>query len=179
MGLRGGKRPREVSALVYPNVIDQHGLREDRGTVGIARPASADRDVQQNEEFVMVDPFRSFREICRRARGVELIVDVEADGFVFPFDRVNVEVVGEGRVAGKAEGCTDALAAGVFRTVNRAVDERRFLADIFHDVDLAALRPSALTDVVAEHPESGPDALTAGNLNAGFEASVFARELAQ
>ncbi len=54
----------------------------------------------------------------------------------------------------------------------------RFAADVFHDVDLAARRPADFVDVVAEHPERGPDSLSIGNFDAGFEASVGLIEFA-
>jgi hypothetical protein len=44
--------------------------------------------------------------------------------------------------------------------------------DVVHDVDLAAGGPALAVDVRAEHPERGPQALAARDLDAGFEASV-------
>ena len=52
-----------------------------------------------------------------------------------------------------------------------AVDNGGLLADVFHDVDLAALGPADFVYVVAKHPEGGPDALALRDFDAGFEAA--------
>jgi len=52
----------------------------------------------------------------------------------------------------------------------------RLLTDIFHDVDFAALRPADPFDVIAKHPEGGPDALALRDFDAGFEAAEGLRE---
>jgi hypothetical protein len=62
--------------------------------------------------------------------------------------------------------------------VDGAVNGGWLFADIFHDVDLAALGPADRADVVAEHPERGPDALAFGDFDAGFEAAEGLREQA-
>jgi hypothetical protein len=49
-------------------------------------------------------------------------------------------------------------------------------ADIFHDVDFAAAWPLVFLDVVAEHPEGGPNSLPCGDFDAGLEAAVGLRE---
>src|ERR1051326_6720749 len=79
---------------------------------------------------------------------------------------------------GQAEGISNAFVTRVARTVNSAMNGGRLFADIFHDVDLAAGGPARLVDVIAEHPECGPDSLTARDLDAGLETAVVLRELA-
>src|ERR1051326_579774 len=49
---------------------------------------------------------------------------------------------------------------------------RGLAADVLHDVDLAAARPTDRGDVVAEHPERRPHTLSAGNANASLEPAV-------
>src|SRR5260370_27747102 len=63
-------------------------------------------------------------------------------------------------------------------TMERTMDRARLLADIFHDVDFAASGPVDGSDVVAEHPESGPHPLSGRNLDTGFEAAVSLAEAA-
>lgn len=46
------------------------------------------------------------------------------------------------------------------------------LSDVFHDIDLTALWPSDSADVGAEHPESGPHALSSGEFGSHFEFTV-------
>src|SRR5215813_5112814 len=48
----------------------------------------------------------------------------------------------------------------------------RFAADIFHDVDLAALRPAVRGDVIAQHPESWPHSLPCRNFDKRFKSAV-------
>src|SRR5450631_4579673 len=163
--LRGG-------TLVHSHVIHQHGLREDGGGVRVSRPASANCDVQQQEEGMVVDPLCSFGQVGGSAGGVEVVIDVEADGVRFPFDGEDVKVVGKALVGGKREGRADTVCAGISGAVDGAVNQRGLFADVFHDVDFSAGGPAGFVDVDAEHPEGGPDALSARNLHAGFEAAV-------
>src|SRR5215471_1118611 len=52
----------------------------------------------------------------------------------------------------------------------------RLAADVLHDVDFSALRPSDRVDVLAEHPECRPHPLPGGNLDARLESAVGLRE---
>src|SRR5258707_7110706 len=104
---------------------------------------------------------------------VEIRIDVEAHRAWFPLDGVEMKSVGEFLSGGKAEGRSGiARRAGSTRAVKRTVDGAGLLADIFHDVDFAALRPADGSDVVAEHPERGPHSLPLGNLDAGFKPAI-------
>src|SRR5689334_10153912 len=51
----------------------------------------------------------------------------------------------------------DAAAPGVSRPVDGPVYRRRAGAEMLHDIDLTATGPSGLADVLAQHPERGPD----------------------
>src|SRR5580693_7603654 len=51
-----------------------------------------------------------------------------------------------------------------------------FLADILHDVDLAALGPTHGGYVFAEHPERWPNPLSFRNLDSRLEAAIRLRE---
>src|SRR5258708_17039834 len=106
-------------------------------------------------------------------RGIEIRVDVEAKRAGFPFDRVEVKVIGKILTGGQAEGCGGvARWADGARAMERTVDRARLLANIFHDVDFAALGPADGADVIAKHPEGGPHSLPRGYFDAGFEAAV-------
>src|SRR5438067_604983 len=61
--------------------------------------------------------------------------------------------------------------------MKRSMDHRRFPADIFHDVDLAAVGPMNSIDIVAQHPERRPDALAKRNLDPGFDTAIGLAEL--
>src|SRR6185503_19124945 len=61
--------------------------------------------------------------------------------------------------------------------MNSAMNDRRLPPDIFHDVELAAVRPVGSIDVVAQHPKCGPDTLAVGDLNTRFKTSVGLTEL--
>ena len=62
--------------------------------------------------------------------------------------------------------------------MQRAVDARGFLADKFHDVNLAAARPAELRAVLAEHPDGRPDAFALGDFGARLDAAVLPGGLA-
>src|SRR5277367_2176 len=51
-----------------------------------------------------------------------------------------------------------------------------FFANIFHDVDFAALRPARGRNVFSEHPERGPDSLPFRDFYSRFEAAVSLRK---
>src|SRR5437762_3771018 len=80
--------------------------------------------------------------------------------------------VGEVLASG-AEGSR--CVAGATRcagAVKRAVDGGGRFRDGFHDVDFAASGPARCSDVIAEHPESGPHSLPRGDFDARFKAAV-------
>src|SRR6266852_6108552 len=84
-----------------------------------------------------------------------------------------MKIAGEVLARRKAEG-SGGIAGGSGRagSVKRAMHGAGLLADVLHDVDLAALGPSDGRDVVPQHPESGPHSLACGNLDARFKAAV-------
>src|SRR5207244_4541732 len=66
----------------------------------------------------------------------------------------------------------DALRTRVAGAMHRAVYPAGLLANVLHDVDLAARGPADLVAVVAQHPEGGPQALPARDLNPSLHAAV-------
>src|SRR5689334_8210702 len=58
-----------------------------------------------------------------------------------------------------------------------AMNYRRLLADVLHNVDLAAVGPMNSIDVITQHPECRPDALAKRNLDSCFEAAIGLAEL--
>src|SRR5712692_3654264 len=88
-----------------------------------------------------------------------------------------MEIVGELLAVGQGVGGANTLGAGISWPMKRAVHDRRFLANIFHDVDLAASGPADGTDVVAQHPKCRPDTLAIGDLNSRLEPSIGLAEL--
>src|SRR5688572_29308256 len=57
------------------------------------------------------------------------------------------------------------------------VSNRRLLANVFHDVDLATIGPADGINVVSQHPKCGPDSLSERNSKARFKPPVHLREL--
>src|SRR5689334_13375667 len=45
--------------------------------------------------------------------------------------------------------------------------------NVLHNVDLSTSRPADCVDVVTQHPERGPDALSAWDLDSSFETAIF------
>src|SRR5580692_2147211 len=108
-----------------------------------------------------------------------MIVDVETNHVRFPLNREKMKVVGKALIICKWVGCANAVPAGISGTVDRAVDDRGFLADILPDVDLAAVGPARFVDIGAEHPEGGPDSLSTRYLTARLESPIGLRKLAR
>src|SRR2546430_17395461 len=65
------KTAKQFAASVHADVVHEHRLREGSCRVGAARPRTADSDVEQDEERMIVNPTRDRRQDCRRARPVE------------------------------------------------------------------------------------------------------------
>src|SRR5206468_7066519 len=139
--------------------------------VGGAGEVPADGDVHDDEERVVEHP-RVAAGVGRGAALVLVAVDGERDRVRCPVDGEDVEVVGERRPAGQRVRAGQRTAAGVAGAVQAAVVGARFPADVLHDVDLTAAGPADAADVVAEHPEGGPDALAPGQLDTGLEVPV-------
>ena len=87
-------------AVVDAHVIHQHGLGENGGGVRISRPATSNRNIQQEEERVIVDPPRSLGQVGGDASRVEMVVDVETDRVRLPLDGEEVKIVGKALIAG-------------------------------------------------------------------------------
>src|SRR6185436_147009 len=57
------------------------------------------------------------------------------------------------------------------------VNDRRLFADIFHDVDLAAVGPMDCIDVLTQQPECRPEALAVRNSDSRFKPPIGLGEL--
>src|SRR5256712_5211410 len=161
-----------AALLVYPHVVHAHGLREDSGRIRTAGPIPSHRNVENDEKRMVVHP--ASRKTFGGDSQVEGIVDVPANRILLPLDGVHVKGVGE-RARAHVICAADALRTGVPGAVHRAVHPAGLLADVLHDVDLAARGPADRGDVVAQHPERGPQPLTARYLNTGLDATVLPR----
>src|SRR6185503_13951727 len=56
--------------------------------------------------------------------------------------------------------------------MNGSMHRRRLAAYVLHNVNLTAVGPTGLFDVIAEHPECGPDTLSIRDLDARFEPAI-------
>src|ERR1017187_6906363 len=104
---------------------------------------------------MIVDPFRAGRQAGRSDLVVLLAVHVPADRVGLPFHGVHVEIVAEPLPGRQSEGRTDPVPPGITGSVNSAMYRGGLSADILHDVDLAAVRPSR--GAVSHNPERRPD----------------------
>src|SRR5580658_5393442 len=119
------------------------------------------------------NPFAAGGPIGLTEGGVEIGVDVEADGVGGPFDGVEMEIGGKVLARGKSENRGQvSRGSGGAGAMQGAVNGAWFLADVFHDVDLAAFRPARRGDVLAQHPECGPYSLPFGDFYSRLEAAV-------
>ena len=95
-----------------------------------------------------------------------------------------MEVIGERRSARERIGPTNPGATvvipGALWAMNRAVRSALIIgiADVLHDVRLATRGPANGGNVRAQHPERGPDPLSARKLDAGLHAPVSPRPFA-
>ena len=160
-----------VRGLVDAYVIDRQVLREGHPLGDGAAEVAADGQVEDEIEGMVVDPLVRGHV----GRGGVVVVDAIDE----PVDLIRPPlhgegVVGAGHAAGEIERGAEAGAAGVARPVDGAEHVVRELADVFHDVDLARLRPADFVDIRAQHPEGGPEAGGAGrNQGAGLDAAIF------
>src|ERR1039457_3522981 len=83
----------------YP--IDEHLLGESGGGVGIAGPGSADGNVEDEEERVLVNPRLPGGKTGRRDFKILHAIDKERHRLRRPFHAVNVEIVGEALAGGQ------------------------------------------------------------------------------
>src|SRR5437016_4470013 len=92
----------------------------------------------------------------RRGHGmIQLVVYIPHDLARVPGNRVDVKVTPE-QWANRTRRA-DAAWSGVSRPVDGPVYRRRAGAEMLHDIDLTATGPAGLADVLAQHPERGPD----------------------
>src|SRR5450755_4165303 len=89
-----------------------------------------------------------------------------------PFHGIYVEIIGKVRAARQRIGSPDAIATRVTRPMHRSVNNGRFAANVFHDVNFPAGGPAGRANVRAQHPESGPESLSAGDFDARLDASI-------
>ena len=85
-------------------------MGEDCGRIWIPRPTASHRNIQQQEERVVINPLRAFGEIGGSARSVEIFVYVKADDIRLPFHGEDMEIVGKA-LAGEILGRTDAAGS--------------------------------------------------------------------
>jgi len=57
--------------------------------------------------------------------------------------------------------------------MNGSVNRAWLFTDVLHDVQFAGCRPLDIMDIVAKHPESGPESLAFRNFDARFDASIL------
>src|SRR5260370_41027759 len=100
----------------------------------ISRPIAAHRQVQDQKERFVKNPFPSRFKISAGAADVEIVVKVEADGVRGPLDGEDVKIVGETPLGGKRIARLDAGVGDGYSVVKRTLNGVRFLFDIFRMV---------------------------------------------
>src|SRR5712691_8038659 len=93
-------------------------------------------------------PFPPRRKIGSSARDVKRVVGIETNRIGFPLHCVNVKISREPPAFGQLVGRSYSISCAVAGPVQGSVHCRRFLANILHDVDLAASGPARLADVI-------------------------------
>ena len=85
-------------AFIHAHVVDEHRLRKLRRGARGSGPIPSDRDIENEEERMVEDPRVSIGGIGGRSCLELHLVRLKANASLVPFDRVDVEVVGERRV---------------------------------------------------------------------------------
>jgi len=168
----GGGRQGSGRLLVNPDIVHQHGLGKGGAGVRRTRPAAPDRHVQQEKEGTV--EFVGAARARAPGGGLGLIKDavhVKLNLVLLPKKPEGVVGVVVKRPPGQGIGPGRVPIGGVKgAVVDRLV---RRVADILHDVHLAAGGPSDRADVVPQHPKGRPNAVAVGHLDAGFHVAVL------
>ena len=109
---------------------------------------------------------------------VVLVVHVPADLVSFPFDGINVVIIGRVDIHRQSLAMVLPLRPGqavVQGTVNFVAPNTQ--VNRFHDVDLATGGPDAIGPIGRQHPDGRPHTLTAGDPGANFDPTVGKIEL--
>src|SRR5262249_20385984 len=142
---------------IHTDVVDEHLLWKLSGVIRRARPCATYGHIQKDKEWMIKHPGAAGGPLGRSEGGVEIRVDIKADYSRFPLDGIEMKIGSKSLADRKAErGAGIARFAGICGiaacgAVQGAMNCTRLLADVFHNVDLAALRPIDLVDVVAQH----------------------------
>src|ERR1019366_9216291 len=103
-------------------------------------------------------------------------VHIPDDGIRRPLDGVDVVIVVDRLAERQCIGVSYAAAAGIPRAMCRSVVDGGAVIEgpeVLHDVDFAAPGPWRGRNVLAQHPEGGPDALAERKLDARFDSAVL------
>src|SRR6266403_4439141 len=77
---------------INADVVDKHLLGENGGGVGWAGPIAANGDVQDEKEGVIEDPGAAGEPLRLSERGVEIGIDVEANGAGLPLASTSIPI---------------------------------------------------------------------------------------
>src|SRR5947207_9650886 len=83
-----------------------------------------------------------------------------------------MEIIRELLTVGQRVRRTHAARTGVTWSMKSAMNNRRLLADIFHDVDLATVGPVRGRDVRTQQPKCRPDALAMWNPDSCLKPAI-------
>jgi hypothetical protein len=79
------------SFLVDTNIIDIEELWENGGVIGITRPSTSHRHIQDDKEWMVEDPLA--RDILRCELEILLVIEVPADLIFLPLNGIHMEVI--------------------------------------------------------------------------------------
>src|ERR1044072_1372972 len=121
---------------------------------------------------MVVHPGCAWRKIRGSHCLVQNVVAIKTDCLRLPFNCKNVEGIGELFSLAKRVPRAKAFAARVPGAVNCSMNGRWLFPDQLHNVDLTALGPTYLGDIVTQQPKCGPDSLSTRQLYPRFESAV-------
>src|SRR5260370_456279 len=166
-------------AFGHADVIHQHALREHSRGIRRARPIAADGDIQNNKKGMVEHPGAARRPLRAGKRRVQVRIKIETHDTWFPLRGIKMKIVRQALAVRQRDGLRQ-IAGGICGAwpVQRAVINPRFLADVFHDVDLATFRPAVRGNIFAKHPEGRPNSLPRRQLDPRLKSPIGLREQA-
>src|SRR5882724_5015113 len=169
--------PTAACCLVVTNIINQNGRRVWSRTAGRTREISAHGQIQDHKKWLIENPLIACRNVRRRdgKKRTRRIISIELDLILRPDHSISVicRVVNSASI-GESKAPADAASAGITWSMDGGRSRRSsILRDPFHDVLLAACWPPDCADVVAQHPECGPQAGPSGELHPRFNPAIL------
>ena len=137
-------------SLIHPHIIHHQPLRENSGSIGTARPVAPDSHVEDEVEG-FIEGVGVGTQVCLIYSGINLSIHQPFDLVQFPLQGKDMEFIIENS-GGQGLVAADLRTAWSGTKMKRGVHPVGFMADHFHQVDLAASWPAAIYIILGQEP---------------------------